>query len=63
MLQQCTKKTLTTDPFSNTRKEDEVLLEVEAGVLAGLKCLQLDLGQRSMIVLLNREFSTFGSLT
>jgi hypothetical protein len=39
-LQQRTKKTLTTDPFSNTCEADEVSLEVEAGVVAGLKCLQ-----------------------
>jgi hypothetical protein len=36
MLQQCTNKTLTTDPFSNTWKADEVSPEVEVGVVAGL---------------------------
>jgi hypothetical protein len=40
MLQQNTSKTLTTDPFSNTCKVDEVSLKVEAGVVARLKCLQ-----------------------
>jgi hypothetical protein len=40
MLQQHAKKTLTTGPFSNTCKADEVSPEVEAGVVAGLKFLQ-----------------------
>jgi hypothetical protein len=40
MLQQCTNKTLTTGPFGNTCEADEVSPEVEAGVVAGLKCLQ-----------------------
>jgi hypothetical protein len=40
MLQQCTNKTLTTDPFGNTCEADEVSPEVEAGVVAGLRCLQ-----------------------
>jgi hypothetical protein len=39
-LQQCTKKTLTTGPFDNTCEANEVSPEVEAGVVAGLKCLQ-----------------------
>jgi hypothetical protein len=39
-LQQRTNKTLTTDPFGNTCEADEVSPEVEAGVVAGLKCLQ-----------------------
>jgi hypothetical protein len=39
-LQQCTNKTLTTGPFSNTCEADEVSPKVEAGVVAGLKCLQ-----------------------
>jgi hypothetical protein len=39
-LQQCTNKTLTTDPFGNTFEEDEFSPEVEVGVVAGLKCLQ-----------------------
>jgi hypothetical protein len=39
-LQQCTNKTLTTDPFGNTCEADEVSPEVEAGVVAGLQCLQ-----------------------
>jgi hypothetical protein len=38
--QECTKKTLTTDPFRNTYKADEFSPEVEAGVVAGLQCLQ-----------------------
>jgi hypothetical protein len=40
MLQQCTNKTLTTGPFSNSYEVDEFSPEVEAGVVAGLKCLQ-----------------------
>jgi hypothetical protein len=40
MLQQCTNKTLTTGPFGNTCEADEVSPEVEAGVVARLKCLQ-----------------------
>ena len=40
MLQQCTNKTLTTGPFGNTYEADEVSPEVEARVVAGLKCLQ-----------------------
>jgi hypothetical protein len=40
MLQQCTNKTLTTGPFGNTCEADEVSPEVEAGVVAGLRCLQ-----------------------
>jgi hypothetical protein len=40
MLQQCTNKTLTTNPFGNTYEADEVSLEVEARVVAGLRCLQ-----------------------
>jgi hypothetical protein len=40
MLQQRTNKTLNTDPFDNTYEEDEVSPEVEAGVIAGLRCLQ-----------------------
>jgi hypothetical protein len=39
-LQQCTNKTLTTGPFGNTCEADEVSPEVEAGVVAGLQCLQ-----------------------
>jgi hypothetical protein len=38
--QECTNKTLTTDPFSNTYEADEVSPEVEAGVVVGLRCLQ-----------------------
>jgi hypothetical protein len=38
--QQRTKKTLTTDPFGNTCEANEVSPEVEAGVVAGLWCLQ-----------------------
>jgi hypothetical protein len=40
MLQQCTNKTLTTGPFSNTCEADEVSPKVEAGGVVGLKCLQ-----------------------
>ena len=40
MLQQQTKKTLITETFGNTYEADEVSLEVEAGGVAGLKCLQ-----------------------
>jgi hypothetical protein len=40
ILQQCTKKTLTTGPSNNTCETNEVSPEVEAGVVAGLKCLQ-----------------------
>jgi hypothetical protein len=39
-LQQRTNKTLTTGPFGNTCEADEVSPEVEAGGVAGLKCLQ-----------------------
>jgi hypothetical protein len=39
-LQERTNKTLTTGPFGNTCEADEVSPEVEAGVVAGLKCLQ-----------------------
>jgi hypothetical protein len=38
--QKHTKKTLNTDPFGNTCEVDEVSPEVEAGVVAGLHCLQ-----------------------
>jgi hypothetical protein len=40
MTQQRTNKTLITDPFGNTCEADEVSLEVEACVVAGLKFLQ-----------------------
>jgi hypothetical protein len=40
MIQHHTKKTLTIGPFDNTYEADEVSLEVEAGVVAGLRCLQ-----------------------
>jgi hypothetical protein len=39
-LQQYTNKTLTTGPFGNTCEADEVSPKVEAGVVAGLQCLQ-----------------------
>jgi hypothetical protein len=39
-LQQHTNKTLTTSPFGNTCEVDEVSLKVDAGVVAGLRCLQ-----------------------
>jgi hypothetical protein len=38
--QEHTNKTPTTGPFDNTCEEDEVSTEVEAGVVARLKCLQ-----------------------
>jgi hypothetical protein len=38
--QEHTNKALTTGPFDNTCEEDEVSPEVEAWVVAGLKCLQ-----------------------
>ena len=38
--QERTNKTLTTGPFGNTYEADEVSTEVEAGVVAGLRCLQ-----------------------
>jgi hypothetical protein len=40
LIQQCTNKTLTTSPFGNTCKADEVSPEVEVGGFVGLKCLQ-----------------------
>jgi hypothetical protein len=40
MLQQCTNKNLTTDPFDNIYEVGEFSPEVDAGVVAGLKCLQ-----------------------
>ena len=36
--QECTNKTLTTGPFGNTCKANEVSPEVEAGVVARLRC-------------------------
>jgi hypothetical protein len=39
-LQQRTNKALTTGPFGNTCEADEVSPEVEAGVVARLRCLQ-----------------------
>jgi hypothetical protein len=38
--QERTKKALTTGPFENTCEADEVSLEVEVGVVAGLRCMQ-----------------------
>jgi hypothetical protein len=38
--QERTNKSLTTDPFENTCEADEVSPEVEAGVVARLRCLQ-----------------------
>ena len=40
MLQQRTKKNLTTGPFGNISEANEVSPEVEAGGVVGLKCLQ-----------------------
>jgi hypothetical protein len=54
MLQQCTNKTLTIGPFGNTCEEEEISPEVEAGVVARLRCLQTLLGHRSVIMILNR---------
>jgi hypothetical protein len=57
MLQQCTNKTLTTDPFSNTYEADEVSLEVEAGVVARLRCLQPYLGHKFFIISLTENLA------
>jgi hypothetical protein len=38
--QERTKKTLTTGPFGNTCEADEFSLEVEARVVARLRCMQ-----------------------
>jgi hypothetical protein len=38
--QECTNKTLTTNPFGNTCEADEVSPKVEARVVVGLRCLQ-----------------------
>jgi hypothetical protein len=38
--QERTNKALTIDPFNNTCEADEVSPEVEAGVVARLRCLQ-----------------------
>jgi hypothetical protein len=38
--QECTNKALNTSPFGNTCEADEVSPEVEARVVAGLRCLQ-----------------------
>jgi hypothetical protein len=38
--QECNNKTLTIDPFDNTCEADEVSPEVEAWVVAGLRCLE-----------------------
>jgi hypothetical protein len=56
-LQQRTNKTLTTDPFDNTCEADEVSLEVEEGVVVGLRCLEPYMGHRSVILILNRALS------
>jgi hypothetical protein len=40
MLKSALTKTLTTSPFGNTYEADDVSPEVEAGVVAGLRCLQ-----------------------
>ena len=42
-LQQRTNKTLNTGPFGNTCEADEVSLQVEAGVVAGLRCMDVDM--------------------
>jgi len=39
-VQECTNKALTINPFGNTYEADEVSPEVEAGVVARLRCLQ-----------------------
>jgi hypothetical protein len=57
--QECTKKSLTTDPLGNTYKVDEVSSKVEAGVVAGLKYMQPYLGQRSMIIALSNYIAWF----
>jgi hypothetical protein len=45
-------------PFGNTCEADEVSLEVEAGVVAGLKCLQPKLGHRSVIISLTKHLAS-----
>jgi hypothetical protein len=57
--QERTNKTLTTNPFGNTCKEDEVSPEVEVGVVAGLRCLQPYLGHKSVIIALSNYLERF----
>jgi hypothetical protein len=47
------KKTLTTISFDNTYEADEVSPEVEAGVVAGIRCLQPYIGHIYVILTLN----------
>jgi hypothetical protein len=58
MLQEHTNKTLTTGPFGNTCEADEVSPEVEAWVVAGLKCLQPKLGHISVIISLTEHLAS-----
>ena len=51
---ECTKKSLTTDPFGNTCEADDVSPEVEAGVVSRLRCLQPYIGHRFEIIQLTR---------
>jgi hypothetical protein len=52
MLQQCTNKTLTTIPFGNTYKEDEVSPRGREGCRTQVSTTKL--GHRSVITVLNR---------
>jgi hypothetical protein len=61
MLQQHTNKALTTGPFCNTYDADEISPEVEVGVVARLRRLQLKLGHRSLIIILIKELNTVSS--
>jgi hypothetical protein len=53
MLQQCTNKTLITDPFGNTCEEDEVSPEVAIGGCR-TQVSTTKMGHRSMIITLKR---------
>jgi hypothetical protein len=55
--QEHTNKALTTNPFDNTCKADEVLPEVEAGVFTRLRCLQPQLGHRYVIISFTRHLA------
>jgi hypothetical protein len=57
MLQQRTNKTLTTNPFSKTCKEDEVSPEVEERGGCRTQVSTIKMGHRSMITILNRALS------
>ena len=57
IAQERTNKTLITGPFGNTCEADEVSPEVKAGVVAGLRCLQLLLGHIFVILTLDRALN------